>query len=168
MKNEVLFRVFRIILVILFLLVVSSVRNVTKESYEEAYGIMESLTASLQVVKISDGHMIGAPVSDNEAIKNDGLKIKVTNNGKGDKTFTIALINKFKNNEESISYSDIRYQVEKDDKVVVTGNLSENGYLYNDTLKPSSACYYEIKFWIDEDVDITLNGETFSSEIAII
>lgn len=168
MKKEVLFRVFRIVLVILFLLVASSVRNVTKENYEEAYGIMESLTASLQVVKISDGHMIGAPVSDEEAIKNDGFKIKVTNNGKRDKTFTIALINKFKNNEEAISYSDIRYQVKKDDKVVVTSNLDENGYLYSDTLKSSSFCNYEIKFWIDEDVNTNLDGKTFSSKIAII
>lgn len=168
MKNEVLFRVVRIILVILFLMVASSVRNVTKESYEEADKIKESLSASLQVVKLADGNIIGTPLSDEEAVQNKGYKIKITNSSDKDKTFTLALINNLKNKEESISYSDIRYQVKKNNKVVITSNLSENGYLYNDILNSYDVCDYEIKFWIDEDVNINLDGKTFSSKIAII
>lgn len=168
MKKEVLFRVFRIVLVILFLLVASSVRNVTKESYEEAYKIKESLSASLQVVKLADGDIFGMPLSDEEAVQNKGYKIKITNSSNHDKTFTIALISNVKNKEDAISFSDIRYQIKKDNKVVITSNLDENGYLYNDTLKSSSFCNYEIKFWIDEDVNTNLDGKTFSSKIAII
>ena len=67
--KEVLFRVVRIILVILFVFFVSSVRNVTMESYEDANKIVNSLNASLQIVKISDGKIIGMPLSDEDAIK---------------------------------------------------------------------------------------------------
>lgn len=168
MDKEVLFRVVRIILVILFVFFVSSVRNVTMESYEDANKIVNSLNASLQIVKISDGKIIGMPLSDEDAIKNDGYKIKVTNWGKRDKKFTIALINDLDDNSNSISYTDIRYQVKKDNVVVVTDNLDSSGYLYKDTLSSSHYSNYEIKFWIDEDVKTDLNGKKFSSKIAII
>ncbi|MGN0992569.1 MAG: hypothetical protein ACI4PE_01320 [Bacilli bacterium] len=168
MDKEIVFRVVRIFLVIMFVLFVSSVRNITKESYEDANKIINSLNASLQVVKLSDGKIIGMPLSDEDAIKNDGYKIKITNWGYKDKKFTIALINDLEDNSKSISYTDIRYQVKKDNVVVATDNLDSSGYLYNDALASSHYSNYEIKFWIDEDVKTDLNGKMFSSKIAII
>ncbi|MGM9879624.1 MAG: hypothetical protein ACI31R_06365 [Bacilli bacterium] len=167
MNKEIMFRIVRIVLVITFLLFASSVRGIAKESYADANKIKESLSASLQVVKLSDGNLTSAPISDEEAIKNDGYKIKITNLGDEDKNFTIALINNL-SEEDSISYSDIRYQIKKDNVVVALGNLDNSGYLYTDTLKSSCYSNYEINFWIDEDVHSGLSGKMFSSEIAII
>lgn len=155
-------------MVVLFVLVASFLRNGVKDSYEEASNITNSLGASLKVAMLEEGNVKSVPLSDKEAVQNKGYKMKITNSSDMDKNFSIALINNLSDMENTISFSDIRYQVIKDNKVVVTSNLSENGYLYNETLKSFGVSTYEIKFWIDKDVKTSLSDKKFSSKIVII
>lgn len=169
-KREVRFRILRIITVILFLFIASSLRDITHESYVNANEIKSGIGTNLQVVQLnkSADKISGYPVTDEEGSKNDGYKIKVSNRSTIGKTFSFALIDNNISDEEKLPYKYIRYQVLKDGKIVLTDNINDNGYLYKETLKSGDECIYEIKFWIDIDADDKIMGKRFSSKIALI
>lgn len=168
MKKEIIHRLTRIIIVITFLIVASLARNITFESYEEASKITNSISNSLKVVKLQNSDTKNIPASNKQTSQNKEYKLKISNTNKQDKTFTIALINNIDNKENKIPNKVVKYQIIKDNKILITDNLKENGYLYKETLKGEKTSTYEIKFWIDKNIKTDLNNKTFSSKIALI
>ncbi len=147
--NDVRYRVIRIIIVLCFLLVATFLRNNVAQSYESASGIVSDITNTLKVEDLSDNY------NDNSYV------LRITNYGSSDKSFTIALKEDVNN---TISCEDINYSVIKDDKVIISDSLSENGYLSYESLCADESSVYKIKFWFDDDV---IDG-VFSSRIVLI
>lgn len=170
MKREIAYRLLRILTVIIFLIVASSFRSVVHESYEDASKIREGLGANLQIAQISSAinQKNSMPVNDEVGSKKEGYKFKVTNTSSKSKEFTFALIDDSSKEDEKLPYQNIRYQIIKDGKVVITDNINENGYLYKDSLDGKTECIYEVKFWIDIDSGEEIFGKRFSSKIALI
>lgn len=170
MKKDVVYRIVRIITVILFLFVASYFRGVTEESYNLAGDIEKNLGANLSVVQLSEksNKMEGFPVSDEVGSSREGYVFKVTNNFSSDKKFTFAMINDVVYEDERLPYENVRYQILKNGKVIVTDNIDNNGYLYSEVLNAKEEAVYEIKFWIDKDAGNEIMGKRFSSKIALI
>ena len=170
MKREIVYRLLRILTVITFLIVASSFRSVVHESYEDASKIREGIGANLQVAQISSAinQKNSMPVNDEVGSKEDGYVFKITNTSSKDKEFTFALIDDGVLEEEKLPYENIRYQIIKDGKVVVTDNINKSGYLYKDSLHGKTESVYEVKFWIDIDSGEEIFGKRFSSKIALI
>lgn len=146
--NDVRYRVIRIIIVLCFLVVATFLRNNVAYSYENANDILNDISNTLKVEDLSDNY------NDNSYV------LRITNYGRSDKSFTIALKENVNN---TISCDDIKYSVIKDGKVIINDTLSKDGYLSYESLCVDESSVYKIKFWFDEDVD-----GVFSSRIVLI
>ena len=170
MRREVIFRITRILLVILFLLLATSLRTVTKESYSDIDSIRKSIGTNLQVMALTNGvnKPSSLPTSDEEGAIEEGYKFKVTNYSNLNKDFKMVLVNTIKDENKMLPYSSLRYQIICNDEVIVTDNIPDNGVLYKGNINGKENKVYEVKFSIDEDAGSEIYGKQFSSQIALL
>lgn len=168
MKREIVIRITRIVLILTFLLVASFSRQITYESYEKVNDFRESVQANIQIVNMEKGVIPNHPVSDKQGTQSDGYKLEIKNYALKSKTFTFTLINNIQDENTSVPFDNVKYQILKNGKILTTDKVSETGKLYVETLKENETSNYEIKFWITNDSDTDLNNKKFSSKIALI
>ncbi|MDO4369418.1 MAG: hypothetical protein Q4C29_02670 [bacterium] len=163
MKKEVIFRFFRIFLVILFFFVLSYFRNNIMTSYE----IRDDLDKSVEVSYFTyDTNYNKSPCSDEEGMKGAGYRIGISNSD--DKERSISFILDELKYDYSYGYEYLKYQILKNDKALFTDNISENLVLYNTLLDGNSYDIYEIKFWVSENAPKSVLGKNFSFKVTLI
>ena len=106
------------------------------------------------------------PTKDEDGIKEQGYTFKVINNTNKEEVI-FYLQNTLKEQENSLNYKYIRYQVTKNNKIIVKPtNIKENGILFTDDNTNEST--YEIKMWIDYNSDNNVYGKNFSTKLALL
>ena len=156
MKKEILYRVFRIILVISFVAFFSMIRNNVKASYEDANKIINSMPG-FTVTQI-----------DNNIDKSCGLKeehsveIKNVMNKKQNISFIL------QNTNEAFPYNYMNYTIMKDNKVVKEGIIKEEGTIYKATIDKNEDSVYKIILTMSRDDIIALGGISTYAEFTFI
>ena len=148
MEKEIVFRVCRIIFVILFLVVVVFLRKNVLESYSDARETVNSLSNSLKVIDVSQS--------------NNKYTLTVINYGFETKKFTILLAS---DEESTISNDKVNYTVVRNGEQVMTSKLNDDGQIAKDVLEVNQTSTYEIKFWLDDDFG---DYGKFSSRLVLI
>ncbi len=106
------------------------------------------------------------PTKDEDGIKEQGYTFQVINNSNKEE-ITFYLQNTLEEQENSLNYKYIRYQVTKNNKIIVKPtNIKENGILFTDNNTNKST--YEIKMWIDYNSDNNVYGKNFSTKLALL
>lgn len=106
------------------------------------------------------------PTKDEDGIKEQGYTFQVINNSDKEEV-TFYLQNTLEEQENSLNYKYIRYQVTKNNKVIVKPtNIKEDGILFTDDNTNEST--YEIKMWIDYNSDNNVYGKNFSTKLALL
>ncbi len=156
MDKEIKKRLTRIILVILFLLIASSLRTITKESYQNASIFKENLSTSLQMINLTN----------EEQKPNIGTyTIKITNPQDEEKNITLKLI---EDENNTLPYKYVNYEIIKNDKKILAKSINKNKILLEDTLTNKEESIYKIKFWIKEDAASKIDGTQFMSKIIVM
>lgn len=139
MKKEIIYRIIRIIFVIVFVMCLSVVRNDVKASYERAN----------EITKQMPNFVVTA--LDNSIDKSSGLKeehsvnIKNISNDKQDVSFVLNNVN------EDFPYDYMNYTIVKNNKVVKKGIIKENETLYKDNISSQKNNSYKIIFSISQN-----------------
>lgn len=163
MDFDIFKRIVRIIIVTIFLLVCSFMRNDMEHSYVNAKSFSD-----LEFVELSDGISLtdAYPVLDEVGMDYNGYRFSVVNNSNIDRNYKISLT---KDSSSTLDYSCIRYQLIKNDEVVVYADtINSDGILYMDNISDRSSDIYEIKFWINYNAGNEILGKHFSTKIAIL
>ncbi len=106
------------------------------------------------------------PTKDEDGIKEQGYTFQVINSSNKEE-ITFYLQNTLEEQENSLNYKYIRYQVTKNNKIIVKPtNIKENGILFTDNNTNKST--YEIKMWIDYNSDNNVYGKNFSTKLALL
>lgn len=148
MEKEIVFRVCRIIFVILFLVVVVFLRKNVLESYSDVRETVNSLSNSLKVIDVSQS--------------NNKYTLTVINYGFETKKFTILLAS---DEKSTISNDKVNYTLVRNGEQVMTSKLNDDGQIAKDVLEVNQTSTYEIKFWLDDDFE---NYGKFSSRLVLI
>lgn len=155
MKNEILYRVCRIILVLVFVLFLSMIRNNVKASYESANTVMENMPGFV-VKSVSDS-----------IDKSSGLKethdivIQNVSKKKQDVSFVLADVN------GEYPYNYMNYAIIKNDKIVKKGIVKKNEALFNDKIGFNDNSYKIIFSISQEDINY-LGGVSISAQISFV
>lgn len=167
MKNELKFRITRIIFILIFLVFSSILWKDTYNDNISAKNYLDSLS-NTNFVELSNGiNMTSAyPVNDNIGSRGESYKFKIINNGNDKEDITIVVLNSLDN--DYISYDNIRYQVIKNNEVFIESKtLNNNGIMFYDSV--NSENIYEVKFWIKEDASIyEIIDKSFRVKIALL
>ena len=156
MKKEIAYRVFRIILVIIFVVFFSTVRNSIKASYTEASTIIDSMPG-FTVVEL-----------DNNIDKSTGLReehtvqIKNVSHKKQDVSFVL------NNTNDAFPYNYMNYTIVKNNKVVKSGLIRKDEVLYKDEIKANINNSYKIILNISQEDINALGGVSISAQILFI
>ena len=156
MNKEIMFRLFRITLMIIFLLFVSFLRNDVKESYKSADNIIASMP-SFVVTSL-----------DNKVDNNSGLveehvvKIKNFANTKKDISFVLNDTN------ESFPYNYLNYTITKNDILVKEGIVHKNEPLYKEKLSKNESSVYKIVFSMTKEDIYNLGRVSVSAKLQFI
>lgn len=156
MKKEIFYRVFRIILVILFVVFISNVRNSVKQNYDAAGGIIDSMPKF--VVTSLDNSIDKS----NGLLEEHSVKIKNTSNKKENITFLL------KDENGSFPYGYMNYTIIKDGHPIQNGVVTENDVLYSTVLSKGEDSVYKIIFSIKKEDIYSLGGVSTSAEIVFI
>lgn len=106
------------------------------------------------------------PVKDEVGLMEDGYAFQVINNTSNDEV-VFYLESTLSDVSNALDYKYIRYQVTKDDKIIVKpSNIKENGILFTDNNTRNST--YEIKMWIDYNSDYNVYGKIFSTKLVLL
>lgn len=106
------------------------------------------------------------PTKDEDGIKGQGYTFQVINNSDKEE-LVFCLQNTLNEQDNSLNYKYIRYQVIKDNKVIVSPtNVKDNGVLFIDDNTNEST--YEIKMWIDYNSDNNVYGKKFSTKLVLL
>lgn len=156
MKNEIIYRLCRIILVIIFVLFFSMVRNNVKASYNEANAFIDSMPG-FTVTEL-----------DNNIDKSNGLKeehsvqIKNVSNKKQDVAFVL------NNTNEAYPYNYMNYTILKNNTIVKQGIVKEEGVLYNTSISSNEDSVYKIVLNISQEDINALGGISTYAEFSFI
>lgn len=156
MKKEILYRVFRIFLIICFVTFLSILRNNVSASYQSASKITNQMSS-----------IIVTPVSNN-IDKSSGLTeehivdIKNVSNKNKDVSFVLSDTN------DSFPYEYMNYSILKNNIVVKQGVIKENNILYTETIDSHKENTYKIVLNISQEDIITLGGVSISAKISFI
>jgi len=167
MRNEVMFRTFRIIIVIIIFLIMTFLCNNVGKSYEEAYAVQDYILNSLQVKELSNINRSDSVSSSASGSSHDGFKLEVKNSTSKNRDVTFIANDAVKDDDIRIDYEYVSYQVICDGEIVKESVMSDDGILYETTLNSNSKYVYEIKFWINEDAT-DVDGKKFSINITLI
>lgn len=167
MEKELRFRITRIIFVLTYLILASMLWKNAYDNNVNAKDFLNNLS-STHFVELSDGiNLTNAyPVSDEIGSTNESYKFKIINDDLSNKPITIIALNNLDN--DYISFSNIRYQVIKNNEIFIESNtLNNEGIMFNDIVNNENI--YEIKFWIDSNANIyDILDKSFSVKISIL
>lgn len=164
MKKEIIFRITRITITILFLIISTIFKQDISNVYASNINFLNNYK-KIKIKELSKGINLqnAYPLSDNIGMSNDGYKFKIE--GPKDQRFTIYLNNEYKNIEERIPNKSIRYIILKDNEILINPTtLNSEGILFTDTINQST---YELKMWISEDSTNEVFGKYFLGKIAL-
>lgn len=164
MKKEIIFRITRITITILFLIISTIFKQDISNVYASNINFLNDYK-KIKIKELSKGINLqeAYPLSDNIGMLNDGYKFKIE--GQKDQRFTIYLNNEYKNIEERIPNKSIRYIILKDNEILINPTtLNSEGILFTDTIDQST---YELKMWISEDATNDVFGKYFLGKIAL-
>lgn len=151
MDREVCYRLFRIVLVLFILAVLSFLRTGVQESYVEAREIENSLINPLVMEEVSSNDLI---------INNDdywSYKFKISNNSSLNKKALLVF-----RSGDTIS---INYQVLEENKILKTGNLEDDNVLSSLEIESNSYVIYEVRFFVNDN---NSSKQSLNGEIALI
>lgn len=155
MKKELIYRLVRITIVLVFLFVFSSVRADVKAKYDAAHEYINSMP-SFVVTEL-----------DSNTSKEYGLRqehiieLKNVTSKKQDVSFVI------QNANSEFPYGYLNYTVLKDGKVVKTGVVTDNT-LFKTNLSGNETSIYEIVFTMDMEDIYYLGGLSMSCELVFV
>lgn len=164
MKKEIIFRITRITITIIFLIISTIFKQDISNVYASNINFLNNYK-KIKIKELSKGINLqnAYPLSDNIGMSNDGYKFKIE--GPKDQRFTIYLNNEYKNIEERIPNKSIRYIILKDNEILINPTtLNSEGILFTDTINQST---YELKMWISEDATNEVFGKYFLGKIAL-
>ncbi len=164
MKKEIIFRITRITITIIFLIISTIFKQDISNVYASNINFLNDYK-KIKIKELSKGINLqnAYPLSDNIGMSNDGYKFKIE--GPKDQRFTIYLNNEYKNIEERIPNKSIRYIILKDNEILINPiTLNSEGILFTDTINQST---YELKMWISEDATNEVFGKYFLGKIAL-
>lgn len=164
MKKEITFRIIRITITILFLIISTIFKQTISNVYASNINFLNDYK-KIKIKELSKGINLqdAYPLSDNIGILNDGYKFKIE--GPQDKKITIYFNNEYKDISERIPNKSIRYAILKDDQIFINPTtLNSEGILFTDTINKST---YELKIWISEDASNEVFGKYFLGKIAL-
>jgi len=173
-KKERRNHIFSIIGVSLFLIIMTIFVYLPKQE-----NLLSSL-AFLQNEKrfymedLSNGILLhdAIPTRDSKAQNNDSYRFQVVNNS--DNVITYQII--FKNNEvkaksqgkEVLPNHYLRYNLTSNGDILVEpSNLSDDGILYNATIKANSSQIFEFRMWLDYNADDGAMNKIFIGKISV-
>lgn len=151
MDREVRYRLFRIVLVLFILAVLSFLRTGVQESYVEAREIENSFINPLVMEEVSSNDLV---------MNNDNswsYKFKISNNSSLNKEALLVF-----RGDDTIS---INYQVLEEGKVLKTGNLEDNNILLSLEIDSNSYAIYEVRFFVNDNNN---SKQSLNGEIALI
>ncbi len=156
MKNEIMYRVCRIILVIVFVVFFSMIRNNVKASYNEANAIINNMPG-FTVAEL-----------DNKIDKSSGLKeehsvqIRNVSHKKQDVSFVL------NNTNEAYPYNYMNYTILKNNTIVKQGIVKEEGVLFKTTINSNEDSTYKIVLNISQEDINALGGISAYAEFTFI
>lgn len=166
MKNEVLYRIFRIVIVIIIFFIMTLWVNDVNKSYDKAYEVQNYILNSLQVKQLSSNIDRTDNVG-NVSKSSDGFRLELKNTTSKDRDITFIAKDAVSDSDLRIDYKYVNYQIICDGVVVKEDVMNNDGILYKTILKKNSKNVYEIKFWINEYAAY-VDGKKFSVNITLI
>ena len=156
MKKEIMYRIFRIIFVIMFLLFVSFLRNDVKESYKMADSSISSMPSFVV-------NSLGDKVDNSSGlVEEHNVEIRNVSNAKKNISFVLNDTN------EGFPYDYLNYTIIKDGKVIKEGVVHKNEVLCKDKLSKNEDSVYKIVFSISQEDIYKLGGVSVSAKLAFI
>lgn len=156
MKKEIIHRLLRILLVIVFVVLLSTVRNNTMNNYALANSVMNSMP-NFKVTEL-----------DNNIDKTYGLReehsIKIENYSKSKQDLSFVL----KDTNADFPFGYMTYKIIKNNTVVKTGIVRKNETLYKTTIDSKATDMYNIILSISQEDINTLGGVSISAQISFI
>ena len=156
MKREIMYRIFRIVFVLLFLLFASFLRNDVQESYKSADNIIASMPSF--VVTPLDNKVD----SDSGLVEEHNVEIKNVSNTKKSISFVLNDTN------EAFPYDYLHYTIIKDGTIIKEGIVRKNEALYKGKLSKNENVVYKIVFSMSEEDIHNLGGVSVSGKLAFI
>ena len=156
MKREIMYRVCRIIFMIMLLLFVSFLRNDVQESYKVADSIISAMP-SFVVTSLNNK-------VDNSSglVEEHNVKIKNVSNTKKDISFVLNDTN------ESFPYDYLNYTITKNGTLVKEGIVHKNEPLYREKMSKNEISVYKIVFSMSKEDIYNLGGVSVSAKLAFI
>ena len=156
MEKEIIYRVVRIVIVSVFLVFFSFLRQDVKERYDEANSLMEKMPGF--VVTEVDSN-----VSNNNGLKEKHrVRIKNVSGKKQNVSFVI------KNVNDSFPYDYLNYSVLKNGKIISKGLVTSDDVFYTEKISIRENSIYEIIFSIDLETIYELGGVSMSGVLEFI
>lgn len=156
MKNEIIYRLCRIILVIVFVVFFSMVRNTVKAKYNEANTIIDSMPGFI-VEELNNS------VDKSYGLKEEhSVQIKNVSHKKQDVSFVL------NNTNESYPYNYMNYTILKNNTIVKQGIVKEEGVLYKTSITSNEDSVYKIVLNISQEDINALGGISTYAEFTFI
>jgi len=173
-KKEVRRHILSIILVSTFLIFMTTFVYIPKQEKILASFAFLQAGRNFYVEELSSGILLkdATPVSDKKGLENDPYTFKIVNNSFNDVTYQI----KFNNNEEKITAQGkqvlpnryLRYNLEQDNNIIIKAEtLTEDGILYEATIKANSETTFDFRMWLDYNSDNGAMNKTFIGKIEV-
>ena len=156
MKKEILYRVFRIIFVILFVMFFSVIRNNVKANYDDANKIINNMPG-FTVTSIENNIDKSCGLREEHSVE-----IKNVVNKKQEVSFIL------QNTNDAFPYNYMNYTIMKDNKIVKEGIIKEEGTIYKATISSNEDSIYKIILTISRDDIIALGGISTYAEFTFI
>lgn len=156
MKNEIIYRLFRIVLIVVFVIFLSFIRNNTANNYALANSMMNAIPG-FKVTQLDSN------IDHTNGLKEEH-KIKIENYSKTKQDVSFVL----KSTNDSFPYDYMSYTILKDNSIVKTGIVRKNEILYKTTIDKKDADMYKIILSITQEDINTLGGVSISAQISFI
>lgn len=156
MEKEIMFRLFRIIMVIVFVLILSVARNNVKASYDTANKIKNDMP-SFVVTPVSNYVDMSSGFTEEHSVD-----IKNVTNTKQDVSFVLD------DENGNYPYNYVTYTIMKDNQVVKKGVVIKDKVLYKDILLSNENNLYKIVFKVSQKTINNLGGISISAKISFV
>jgi len=156
MKKEILFRLFRIILVIVFVALLSAARNNVMNNYALANSIMNTMPR-FKVTEIDNN------IDSTYGLKEEhSIKIENYSRTKQDVSFIL------KDTNDSFPFDYMEYTILKNNSIVKTGIVRKNETLYKTTIDSKAIDMYNIILSMNQEDINALGGVSISAQISFV
>lgn len=156
MNKEIIYRLCRIVLVIVFVVFFSFIRDNTINNY----ALADSMMSTILHFKVTQ--------LDSNIDRTNGLKeehiVKIENYSKTKQDISFIL----KDDNNSFPYNYMNYIIVKDNSIVKTGIIRKNEILYKTTIDSKDIDMYNIILSISQEDINTLGGVNISAQISFV